>query len=710
MTALLLTAVFARCTPALEAETDFISEEASAAEERSELSYEESSGSDLEEEFTEEGMEPDLAEGSAETDSDAETEEPAVPEAGEESGSSAAEQPESPDELSDGTEAVPGNTAETVSPEEAVKADEAGSAEDPEKAEQEFVVKVFSDDSAVVTDRNDDGSVLICGSFGVLFAEYEETEAGIRVPASAICWDASLDRWYTVDKEGGRSVLAAGFYSFYGGSMWKIGSGGCGFGGYVVDGDACSYYLGNGDISSGLAGKAGADGFLPEAIYHGARWTESDVVTVKGGYHTYNSGKYYFKKDGTILRNGTMKVGDRYYEFGPDGSCVRSYSINYWKQERLGYYVRVDGNGNIIRTAGFYEFDGNTYYLCGNSGRRVQGWLKLKNGTWYFDEETGVLVTGYQVIDGVPYYFNPEGSSPGKMVLGNIFIDGRRYYFNYRSGQLVTGWITGGADGSHKYYVNNDGSLKRGWSRIASENRTYYFEPTWCYALSGFQTIDGNRYLFVPGTDAVGRNWVTVDGNRYYCDPATAILTTGFATINGKEYYFDASGKLVTNQTNYKINGKFYNIDQWGHYTEVTYTEVQLLARDRLDIIGWTLRNAYDWSVMPYVHIDDTVPSGYTPADYYGLYGLRNHRGDCYVMASTFYQMAIQLGFDAHFVMGYVPLARGGYGPHGWVEIDQDGGTYVYDPDFEYDEGLNGYRIYYGKSGTWRYTNYYRTN
>jgi hypothetical protein len=79
-------------------------------------------------------------------------------------------------------------------------------------------------------------------------------------------------------------------------------------------------------------------------------------------------------------------------------------------------------------------------------------------------------------------------------------------------------------------------------------------------------------------------------------------------------------------------------------------------------------------------------------------------------MASTFYQMAVQIGYDAHFVMGYVPLARGGMGPHGWVEIDQDGGTYVYDPDFEYDEGLNGYRIYYGKPGTWMYSSYYRTN
>ena len=100
-------------------------------------------------------------------------------------------------------------------------------------------------------------------------------------------------------------------------------------------------------------------------------------------------------------------------------------------------------------------------------------------------------IVGKATIDGVPYYFNPDCPTPGKMVNnGNVFIDGQRYYFGYQDGRLVTGWITGGANGTNKYYVNNDGSLKLGWNRIASENRTYYFEPKWGYALKGIQTID----------------------------------------------------------------------------------------------------------------------------------------------------------------------------------------------------------------------------
>ena len=198
------------------------------------------------------------------------------------------------------------------------------------------------------------------------------------------------------------------------------------YGGYVVNNGAWSYYLGVGDITNGYASDAGCDGNLPEMLYHGAKWSADSVCSVKGGLHNYAGNKYYMLKDGTILANGTMRVGDTWYEFGEDGACIRSYKKNYWKQERLGYYVRVGEDGNIIRTAGFYDIDGNTYFLCGNSGRRVQGWLTWRGGKYYFDPETGVQVVGKETIDGVPYYFNPDSATPGKMVSNaNVFINER---------------------------------------------------------------------------------------------------------------------------------------------------------------------------------------------------------------------------------------------------------------------------------------------
>lgn len=69
-----------------------------------------------------------------------------------------------------------------------------------------------------------------------------------------------------------------------------------------------------------------------------------------------------------------------------------------------------------------------------------------------------------------------------------------------------------------------------------------------------------------------------------------------------------------------------------------------------------------------------------------------------------------QVGWEVYFVEGYVPLARGGMGPHGCVEVVQNGTTYICDPNFAYESVRNGYFFTYGTSGTWRYSSYHRVN
>jgi len=132
-------------------------------------------------------------------------------------------------------------------------------------------------------------------------------------------------------------------------------------------------------------------------------------------------------------------------------------------------------------------------------------------------------------------------------------------------------------------------------------------------------------------------------------------------------------------------------------------------ARARLDIIGHDLRAAYNWSVMPYTRNNAwTDPA--LGSDYYAQIGFANHTGNCYVMAATFYEMAIELGYEAYQVGGLVPSARGGLTPHSWVEIIIDGQLYVVDPDFQCSTGNSGYLIQYRQPGSWIYSNYARMN
>lgn len=131
-------------------------------------------------------------------------------------------------------------------------------------------------------------------------------------------------------------------------------------------------------------------------------------------------------------------------------------------------------------------------------------------------------------------------------------------------------------------------------------------------------------------------------------------------------------------------------------------------ARDRLNAVGRNLPAAYAWAASLQWTGDIKTPDIGTRA--MANVGFSTGTGGCYVMAACFYEMARDLGYEAHQISGQVPLRTGGIGPHSWVEVVIDGTTYVVDPDFHYETGRNGYLIQYGQPGTWRYQDYYRMN
>ncbi len=58
----------------------------------------------------------------------------------------------------------------------------------------------------------------------------------------------------------------------------------------------------------------------------------------------------------------------------------------------------------------------------------------------------------------------------------------------------------------------------------------------------------------------------------------------------------------------------------------------------------------------------------------------QTHRGNCYCFTSVFYYLAKRLGYNARSISGVVGRKRS---PHGWVEIDEGGVTYIYDTELE---------------------------
>ena len=287
-----------------------------------------------------------------------------------------------------------------------------------------------------------------------------------------------------------------------------------------------------------------------------------------------------------------------------------------------------------------------------------KGWVS-ENGSKYYLDENGERCTGWLLQDEGWYYLDAE--KDGAMFdAGWKYINSKWYHF-YDSGVMETGWT---------YYKNN-------W---------YYLSPYGDMSVNEWDYINSNWYHF-DQNGIMQTGWFLYDGNWYYLYPAN--------NNAGKSV-----GVMAQNTT---IDGYF--ISQDGIWIN---DEAYQGAYSVLNQVGWNLWSAYNWSAnLPYVNYSNDPSPGSRD---FAIHGFQTKTGDCYVMAATFYYMAKALGYDAHQIAGYVPLRGGGQGVHSWVEIDMDGSTYVFDPDFTHETKRNGYQITYGMSGTWRYSNYYRMN
>ena len=229
--------------------------------------------------------------------------------------------------------------------------------------------------------------------------------------------------------------------------------------------------------------------------------------------------------------------------------------------------------------------------------------------------------------------------------------------------------------------------------------------------------VDGTTDSTVETPDATPtplpekkEGWETVDGVKYYYVNGKKI-TNKVKKIGKYTYCFDKTGKLVTNKPYYKVNAKtYYKIKKNGQATKLS--AVETMAAVRLQKCKGNLKRAFNWSVSLQYAGNVKVPKK-TPTEY-GLYGFKTGSGDCYVMAATFYWMAKVAGYDAHYVKGYFQKSGGKKGAHAWVEIDQKVNgkkkTYVYDPNFQKEYKLNGYKLTYGAKRTLKYVNYKRVN
>lgn len=228
-------------------------------------------------------------------------------------------------------------------------------------------------------------------------------------------------------------------------------------------------------------------------------------------------------------------------------------------------------------------------------------------------------------------------------------------------------------------------------------------------AQRGWEKVDGKRYF--TGADGEHRTgWFTFKGKKFYLDPAEdGAAVTGLKKIEGKNYCFNDIGHLVVNRRFYQAGKSYYAIDASGVAVKLPRAG-QLAVKQLKKFPQATLRSAFNWAAnLPYKPTSTRTP------EQFAIYGFNQSRGDCNVQACTFWCMARVLGYDAHYMKGTVPQANGTDGNHAWVEIDIEGKTWVFDPNFagQYSSqfGKNtGWKFEYGTKNTYKYQNITRVN
>ena len=98
-----------------------------------------------------------------------------------------------------------------------------------------------------------------------------------------------------------------------------------------------------------------------------------------------------------------------------------------WKNTQSGWnYI----NDNGAKAVGWTKTPSGWYYLDTDSGIMQTGWKKDNAGYWYFlntakGATEGIMLTGWNWIDGYCYYFNPQsGPDQGKLLVNTTTPDG----------------------------------------------------------------------------------------------------------------------------------------------------------------------------------------------------------------------------------------------------------------------------------------------
>lgn len=196
------------------------------------------------------------------------------------------------------------------------------------------------------------------------------------------------------------------------------------------------------------------------------------------------------------------------------------------------------------KTSGFQKDDDGSVFYYDEKGNQVHGQKNI-DGNWYlFDENTGIMQTGFKDIKSqskTVYY-----ASNGQMQYGQQRISNHWYLFDDITGAMKTGLQYIKSQNKLALYASN-GQMQYGMQKVGGKNYSFN-RTTGALQAVGQKNINGRWYLFdnkgyvLSGFQRIGNQHKTV-----YYDVNTAQMQYGQKHINGSWYLFDnVTGAMKT--------------------------------------------------------------------------------------------------------------------------------------------------------------------
>ncbi len=267
----------------------------------------------------------------------------------------------------------------------------------------------------------------------------------------------------------------------------------------------------------------------------------------------------YRAKDssGNVIKNSWVNRDNEYYFVDAEGVILTG-----WQEIKGKTYYFSSPYGYMVTTGSDSLIEGKYYYFNDDGVLQRSTW----RGENYSDASGAFVKEGLKAIDGKIYYFQnsyvnkKEVRIEDQNVILHFSDKGVLERVSNLKGEVINSVVNVQFDNKTLAF-NKDGSiLKTGITKIANTIAYYSLEDGASY--TGWKMIGGKRYYFTNGYNTIFNNYENIDGKRYYFHEDGSVNRAGFEKIDGKLYHFDNNGVAQTGwQT---IDNKYYYFDENG--------------------------------------------------------------------------------------------------------------------------------------------------